>query len=583
MRKSFLTRLLSISAAASLIVAATACSSQNVSSDAGSAKSTASNVDNAGSTSSNADADGAGSMSSDADSDRETISVSIGRQTLQNVSLPDGDTYEDNAYTRMAEKELNIEIIDEFEANGDDYDRQVSLALSAGDIPDMMKVGSLDELKELYENDLIADLTQVYDEYASDYLKSLYDSYGGRAIANVTLDGHMMALPGTNGDAGPSIVWIRSDWMDQLGITIDEDQDKCITIDDLEMVAKEFMDKNPENAENVVGIAFAPWLTSGDPDGTFSMNSMAYALGAFPKTWMEKDGNVIYGSTTEEMKQALMLVSGWFKDGLLDPQVGTRTWDDITALLANGQCGIAFGTWHIPDWLLNNVYALNNKALFEPYTLADANGKVNCKHNDATSGYIVVSKDFAHPEIAVQIANLFYDDLKTSKELLEKYPEVAAYVKDGVDGSSRPFNIEVNSYTSLLDDYGELERCLNGEISIDDVVSAEERSNATNILAYLEGNEDATGWSKYHSRSKGVELLQTLTENNQFNWLTPIFPQTTPTMETNLANLDKLEEESFIKMVTGEIDIESGFDQFVTSWNDQGGAQIIKEISEQLQ
>ena len=156
-------------------------------------------------------------------------------------------------------------------------------------------------------------------------------------------------------------------------------------------------------------------------------------------------------------------------------------------------------------------------------------------------------------------------------------------MKDGVDGSSRPFNIEVNSYTSLLDDYGELERCLNGEISVDDVVSAEERSNATNILAYLEGNEDATGWSKYHSRSKGVELLQTLTENNQFNWLTPIFPQTTPTMETNLANLDKLEEESFIKMVTGEIDIESGFDQFVTSWNDQGGAQIIKEISEQLQ
>jgi len=568
-KKVLLTRLTGIALAVSLMAAATACSSKDAQSNAGS--STASNTDNAQGT------------SSDADSSTEAVRVSIGRQTLQNVSFPDGDTYEDNAYTRMAEKELNIDIVDEFEAYGDDYDRQVSLALSAGDIPDMMKVGSLDELKELYENDLIADLTQVYEEYASDYLKSLYDSYGGRAIANVTLDGQMVALPGTNSDSGPSIVWIRSDWMEQLGLTLDADQDKCITIEDLEMVAKEFMAKNPENAENVVGIAFAPWLTNGDPDGTYSMNSIAYALGAFPKTWMEKDGNVVYGSTTDEMKQALALVAGWFQDGILDPQVGTRTWDDITALLANGQCGITFGTWHIPDWLLNNVYALNDKALFEPYTLIDANGKVNCKHNDATAGYIVVSKDFAHPEIAVQIANLFYDDLKTSKELLGNYPEVAAYVKDGMDGSSRPFNIEVNSYTSLLDDYGELERCLNGEISIDDVVSAEERSNATNIQAYLDGNVDATNWSKYHSRTKGVELLQTLTENDQFNWLTPIFPQTTPTMETNLANLDKLEEETFIKMVTGEIDVESGFDQFVTDWNNQGGAQIIKEIAEQLQ
>ncbi len=564
MKKRFLTKLTGIAVVTSLLLTATACSSQDAASDPGSEGN-------------------ASSASSEASSERDTIQVSVGRQTLQNVTFPDGDTYEDNAYIRMAENKLNIDITDEFEAYGDDYDRQVSLALSAGDIPDMMKVARLDEVQELYENDLIADLTGVYEEYASDYLKSVYDSYEGRAMENVTFDGMMMALPGTNTDAGPSIVWIRSDWMEQLGMNIDEDQDGCITIEDVEMIAKEFMAKNPENAENVVGVAFAPWLTSGDPDGTFSMNSIAYALGAFPKTWMEKDGHVTYGSITGEMKQALAVAAGWFQDGILDPQVGTRTWDDITALLANGQCGITFGTWHIPDWLLNNVYALNNNATFEAYTLADADGKVNCKHNNATNGYIVVSKDFEYPEIAIQIANLFYDELVNSKELLEEYPEVASYVANGVDGSSRPFNIEVNSYTSLLDDYGDLEKCLNGEIALEEVKTSEQRSNATSISGYLEGNGDATGWSKYHSRLKGVELIQTLTENDQFSWLTPIFPQTTPTMETNLANLEKLEEETFIKIVTGDIDVESGFEQFVTEWNKQGGEQIISEIAEQLQ
>ena len=128
-----------------------------------------------------------------------------------------------------------------------------------------------------------------------------------------------------------------------------------------------------------------------------------------------------------------------------------------------------------------------------------------------------------------------------------------------------------------------MEKCLNGEIALEELKTSEQRSNATSISGYLEGNGDATGWSKYHSRLKGVELIQTLTENDQFSWLTPIFPQTTPTMKTNLANLEKLEEETFIKIVTGDIDVESGFEQFVKDWNKQGGEQIISEIAEQLQ
>lgn len=512
------------------------------------------------------------------------ITISMGRQTAPNPKLPEGDTYEDNAYTRWVKAALNIKIVDEFEANGADYDRQVSLALSAGEIPDMMKVGSLDELKELYENDLIADLTDAYNTYASDYLKEIYNSYEGRALNNVTFDGMIMALPATNVDAGPSEVWIRSDWMQQLGITVDEDGDRCITIEELEKVAKEFMDKNPSNAENVVGMAFAPWLTSGDPDGTFSINSIAYAMGAFPKTWMNVDGKVVYGSTTQETKEVMKKVAQWFKTGLIDPQLGTRTWDDITALLVNGQTGITFGTWHIPDWLLNNVRAMDNNASFEAYALKDANGKVNCKHNNATAGYIVVRKGFDHPEAAIKIANLFYDTLANSSDLADKYPEVMKYQAEGVDGSVRPFNIEVNAYTSLLDDYSDIERGVNGEITIDEVRTTESKNVIQNATAYLADPENAevVDWSKYHSRMKGIELIQTLTDSNTFVWLTSIFPQTTPTMETNWANLSKLEEETFIKIATGTVDVEEGFNQFVKDWNSMGGEQIISEIEAQL-
>lgn len=514
----------------------------------------------------------------------EEVTITLGRQTLQNAKLPDGDTYEDNAYTRLVKDVYNIKLVDEFEASGDDYGRQVSLALSAGEIPDMMKVATYDELKELYENDMIADLSGVYEDYASDYLKSIYDSYEGRALDKVTFDGKIMALPGTNVDAGPSEVWIRSDWMETLGIQVDQDENHAITIEELEMVASKFKEANLNHADNVVGMAFAPWLTSGDPDGTYSMNSIAYALGAFPKTWMESDGKVVYGSTTPEMKEALSVISNWFKEGLVDPQLGTRTWDDISALLSNGQTGITFGTWHIPDWLLNNVRVMDPNATFEAYGIENAQGKVSCKHNDAVAGYIVVSKECKNPEAAIKIANLFYDTLVTSSTIEKDYPEVATYIANGVDGSTRPFNIEVNLYTSLLDDYSDVEKFVNGDISIDEVRTTESKNVSSSIQKYLENptGSEVVDWSKYHSRMEGIELIQTFTENDTFNWITPIFPQTTTTMETNQANLDKLEEETFIKIAIGQIDAEEGFNEFVKEWNKLGGKQIIAEIEEQL-
>lgn len=573
--KKFIKRFSAVMLAAVMVITMTSCKAKDNNTDKESVK-TEDNTEQNGKDKEEA-ADPFGAYENE-------ITVTMGRQTAPNPKLPEGDTYEDNAYTRWVKDALNIKIVDEFEANGEDYDRQVSLALSAGEIPDMMKVGSLDELKELYENDLIADLTDAYNNYASDYLKEVYSSYGERALNNVTFDGKIMALPGTNTDSGPSEVWIRSDWMEQLGITVDEDGNHTITIDELEMVAKEFMDKNPANAENVVGMAFAPWVTSGDPDGTFSMNSIAYAMGAFPKTWMNVDGKVVYGSTTQETKEALKKIAEWFKSGLVDPQLGTRTWDDISALLANGQTGITFGTWHIPDWLLNNVRAMDNKATFESYALEDANGMVNCKHNDATAGYIVVRKGFEHPEAAIKIANLFYDTLVNSSDLAKQYPEVMQYQAEGVDGSVRPFNIEVNSYTSLLDDYSDIERGVNDEISIDEARTTESKNAIQSIKKYLADSENAelNDWAKYYSRMKGIELIQTFTENNTFKWLTPIFPQTTPTMETNWANLEKLEEETTIKIVTGVVDAEEGFNKFVKDWNSMGGEQIISEIEAQL-
>jgi len=154
-------------------------------------------------------------------SHEEPLVCYMGRSTIANPKFPEGDTYEDNAYTRYLKAKLNVVVKDDFEANGADYDRQVSLAIASGELPDIMKVGSKDILDELVENGLVADLAEAYNQYASGYIKEIYDSYGGRCLNMATYDGRLMAIPGTNLDSAPAsptsarIGWIswESRWM----------------------------------------------------------------------------------------------------------------------------------------------------------------------------------------------------------------------------------------------------------------------------------------------------------------------------------------------------------------------------------
>ncbi len=514
----------------------------------------------------------------------QVLECAMGRRTLANPKFPDGDTYEDNAYTRYVMDKLNVRILDDFEANGEDYDRQVSLAIASGELPDALFIGSKDILDELVENELVEDLTDVYEDYASDYIKEIYDSYGGRCLDTATYDGRLMAIPGTNLDSAPCVAYVRQDWLEKTGLLVDEDNDHCLTIEELEQIARTFLEQDPGGSGNPVGLAFVPYLTADDYGGSgYTINAVTSAFRAFPKLWIrDKSGAVVYGSVTPEMKETLGQLAKWFGEGILDPQFGTRTWDDITALLTNNQLGIAFGPWHIPDWLLNNVKGMNPEAEFAAFTVCDQDGRVNVAHSNAGNGYMVVRKVYSNPEVIVKMLNLFFDDVVNHPDLEQEAPEVAAYISQGVDNSARPFQVEVNAYTSLLDDYADIKGCLNEEITMEQVRTAESKSIVESIRRYwAETEPEVNDWAKYTSRMCGIELIESLTKNEQFQWESPVFRGTTKTMKKSSASLGKMEEEVFVGIVTGSIPLD-GFDDFVADWKAQGGEKIMAEIEEAL-
>ena len=77
-------------------------------------------------------------------------------------------------------------------------------------LPDLMLVGSIEDLRQLVALDLIEDLTKSYENCLTDRIKDIYASYGEGIIDGVTFDGKIMAIPETNIDDGPNLLWLSA-------------------------------------------------------------------------------------------------------------------------------------------------------------------------------------------------------------------------------------------------------------------------------------------------------------------------------------------------------------------------------------
>lgn len=77
-----------------------------------------------------------------------------------------------------------------WETDGGNYNQKVALAITSGDIPDMMVVDRI-MFKQLLDNDLLAVVTDVYDACISDELREMYDTYGEDLFERVSVDGRI--------------------------------------------------------------------------------------------------------------------------------------------------------------------------------------------------------------------------------------------------------------------------------------------------------------------------------------------------------------------------------------------------------
>src|SRR5699024_667597 len=105
----------------------------------------------------------------------ETVTYTLAKLTSSGDSLmPEGDTYEDNAYTRFLKDFLNVQNEDVIEVSeGENYDLYVDRLIAENQMPDVMLISDLAKVRQLAEEGLIEDLTAAYENCTSATVKEI--------------------------------------------------------------------------------------------------------------------------------------------------------------------------------------------------------------------------------------------------------------------------------------------------------------------------------------------------------------------------------------------------------------------------
>lgn len=207
----------------------------------------------------------------------ETVKITTVLPENAGIQWQEGDSYDDNPWYRAYKERLNIEVKNDWVSN--DYATKLNLTIAEGEksLPDVFCVGE-QNFQQLIDGNLIWDLTDLYEKYASDRIKG-YMEQEKDVFELAKRDGKLMGIPQLSFGIidQPKQVWVRQDWAEEAGIK------EINTIADLDKAARTLKEKHGK-----YGIAEDQKLDS--------FKALTNAWGAHMGYWEERDGEIVYGS-----------------------------------------------------------------------------------------------------------------------------------------------------------------------------------------------------------------------------------------------------------------------------------------------
>ncbi|WP_223193090.1 extracellular solute-binding protein [Paenibacillus sedimenti] len=482
-----------------------------------------------------------------------------------------GETFEDNRWTRLFKDQLGINIKNNWVVKGNDtseqYLQKLNVTIASGDIPDFMPVNST-QLKQLADAGQIEDMTALYQHYASPDLKRIMSQEGTAPFDAATFNGKLMAIPQVDSSIESAMfIWIRTDWLQKLGLKPPK------TMADVQAISKAFADNDPDG--NGKKDTFGLGVTKTLWGGAMGLEGFMAGYKAYPNKWVEgSSGKLAYGSVQPEVKKALQALQSMFKNGELDQEFGIKDGGKVSEQVAAGKIGMEYGEQWNSIWPLQLNRNKDPNAQWQAFPIVSETGetpKVPLRFN--TVKFFAVKKGAKHPEAVIKMFNLFYEKNWGKTAEFDNYyapPEAeSVWQLSPVNPSPTKKNVEAFRAIDAARKSGNFS-----------ALTGEAKTIQGKIEAYHSGSKDGFalwGWERIYGPEGSEGVVDQYDKNNQF-LQDKFVGAPTPTMVERKSTLEKLQNETFTKIIMGApID---DFDKFVQDWAKLGGEQMSKEVND---
>lgn len=470
-----------------------------------------------------------------------------------------GEPYTDNRWTRLFKEKLNINIEYKLAVPGDQYNQQIKLTLTSGDLPDYFKINLLSDYQQMVNAGVLADMTDLYEKYASPLLRQIIEKEGTNVYLPVTSDGKMYGIPrkmpSTN---GYNHLWIRQDWLNNLNLERPE------TMEDVLAVARAFTKDDPDGngKADTLGMRF-------DNDYIDTKKGIFWGFRAYPDFWLEKDGKAVYGSVQPEMKKAYGFLKTMYDERLIDREFATNDSSKSQEGIVGGKVGMTYG----PHWeagSFKQCKEIDPKAEWVAIALPTEDGSpVKIPLTNAVEGIYVASKDAEHPEALIKLLNAYVEAIFGESGDYGKFFSVEGI---GAIWDQAPVGM------------------LDPELDIQghrDWKKAAEENNYDDL--------DGSGKAFYNFAQSGLTQYEYMfgpkdtpfafvdnTYPDQVIW-NAYFGAPTNTQVARGSSMDEFLDMTGVAFITGQDELDSGFDKMVEKWYSMGGDQVTKEINEAIE
>ncbi|MDL2293523.1 extracellular solute-binding protein [Ruminococcaceae bacterium OttesenSCG-928-D13] len=491
----------------------------------------------------------------------EPIKLTAVRILESNVKFepgnPERDSVDQNVWQTAYLEQLGIELEYIWTPNAEQYSQKWNVAIASGDIPDIAVV---DETlyKQLVDGDLVEDMTQVYEAYASEEYKAANTNDNGATINYMTFDGKLLGLPQTGSQPdNANMMFIRKDWLDQVDMEVPK------TLDDLVEVVKAFQQAGL-GGSSTVGIAVSKDINGGINELSGIMNGM----GAYYDQWVENDGKLAYSSTLPAMRDALLKLQEMYADGMFVQDFAVKDASQSGEDVVAGRCGITFGTFWAPLNSIGSNITEDENAEWIVADLPTVDGTpYTTQANAAPSGYIFVRKGIEHPEAVVKLINLGF---KLNNEDNQKY----GISEDNVEIFKYRFAFDVAMPWKNLNTWNAVKTAL--DTGATDGMTADDLNAFNSVQLSMEGDRSQDAYTLVFGPDSTFEMINELKEQDRIV-VNSYQSLPTETMVAKWLDLQNTMDAAILNVVMGA-DI-STFDQAVEDWNASGGSQITDEVN----